>query len=163
MAKKKVTKKKTGRSRGGPKTPEGKKKALTNLSKPWHKGVSGNAKGRPKGSSMSAIMTIMCESHPSHMPAVMKIAKDRGIKITAKSTVGEILNEVIMQGAMAGDPRKLEMLLERVEGKVTQKIKQNMTGELDLGGSTSIDSLKLPLKTRKEVLKAMKEAEKEQE
>jgi hypothetical protein len=75
----------------------------------WKPGQSGNPGGRPKGESLVAMIR-------------RRLAEDHHGK-----TLGEIVVEALIKGAIQGKPQHLKELLDRVEGKVTEK--------LDLSGS----------------------------
>lgn len=113
--------------KGGPTTAAGKKRSLANLKPPWEKGVSANPNGRPKGSSLSTLLKMMCDAPAKSMPSVMAAAKEYGLVMTGTTTIGDVLNQIVVLGAMSGNDKKLELLFERVEGKVTQKIETEVT------------------------------------
>src|SRR5207253_1594274 len=86
-------------------------------------GQSGNPGGRPKGRTVSAILLEV-------------LGRDAG-KGNGR-TVADVLAEVIVKEALGGDFRFAKEVLERTEGKVTDKVEH--TGE---GGSPIAHSLDL--------------------
>ena len=75
--------------------------------KPFQPGQSGNPGGRPKGRSITSILREKLAE-----PAKGKRGK----------TKAEAIADVVIEQALAGDPRFLREILERTEGKVTQTI-----------------------------------------
>ena len=82
--------------------------------KPFKKGQSGNPKGRPKGSLDSA--TIIRKW--------LEAKSEYTNPITKKKELGQLFDEVVIgliAKARKGDARAFEALLDRAEGRVTQK------------------------------------------
>ena len=73
--------------------------------KPFKPGQSGNPGGRPKGTSVSAILN-------------RKLAEEAD----DGRTNAEKVATVILSLALEGDPRFVEMLLQRTEGKVVERV-----------------------------------------
>lgn len=69
----------------------------------WKKGQSGNPGGRPKNESLLSILR-------------RKLQEEHNGK-----TLAEIVVEALLKGAVQGKPEHLKELLNRVEGKVTDK------------------------------------------
>ncbi len=79
--------------------------------KPWPKGVSGNPGGRPRGRSVSARLRALLEG-----TAV------GGKPLPDGKAVANLVAEVILTHALKGDPRFVALLLDRVEGKVKERV-----------------------------------------
>lgn len=89
-------------------------------------GVSGNPKGRPKGSR--TIITIVRE--------MLELRTIRGKPLPNGMTVAESLADVMLVHALKGDFRYVKELLDRVEGKVVDR--HEVTGAE--GGPIEIDA-----------------------
>ena len=74
---------------------------------PWKPGQSGNPKGRPKGSGVTDRL---------------KALLDQPVKDGAEMTVAEALAKAAMKAALKGDHRFFKEILDRTEGKVTDKL-----------------------------------------
>jgi hypothetical protein len=104
-----VSKKKSLRSPLLPKTPDGRgrhPKSLANLTNPgWPKGVSGNPGGRPRKKPLTDALREYLDD-PKNLARVIT-AMDKRIR--------------------KGDIRAIKELIDRVEGKVSQRVE--LTGE----------------------------------
>lgn len=81
---------------------------------PWQPGQSGNPAGRPKGRTVGAILRERLELARDDDPA---------------TPLAERVAEVIVKEALAGDIRFVELLLNRSEGKVPDRIVDETPGE----------------------------------
>lgn len=80
----------------------------------FKRGQSGNPGGRPKGESLvAALRRRLAEEHNG-------------------KTLGEILVEALIKGAVQGKPQHIKEVLDRVEGKVTDKLDLNASGPLTI-------------------------------
>ena len=80
----------------------------------FKKGQSGNPGGRPKGSGVTgALRRLLQEMHQGR-------------------PIEELIAERWLKDALAGKPVSLQMLLERTEGKVTDKLDVNANGPLTI-------------------------------
>ena len=73
-----------------------------NLRPPWKKGESGNPKGRPKGMNVTARLKRILDEN--------------------EGQVSEALAKAIIKAALKGDHKFVTTILDRVEGKVTDKL-----------------------------------------
>ena len=73
----------------------------------WKKGQSGNPKGRPKGTSIERAIKDLLED---------------GIK---GDDIQKALARVAIQKAMGGDFKFYQMVLERIDGKVVDKVEND--------------------------------------
>ena len=78
-----------------------------NLQKPWKKGECGNPKGRPKGSGITD---------------KLKKILDEPAKEGSDMTTAEVLARAAIKAAAKGDHRFFKEILDRVEGKVKDKV-----------------------------------------
>jgi len=87
--------------------------------KPFKKGQSGNPKGKPKG-------TV---SITTHLKRLMnkKISVPELTGSDDKLTVKELIALRLIKDAIDGKHHAQNIILERLEGKVTQKVEQNTT------------------------------------
>jgi len=93
---------------------EEKKKKMPR-GKPWQKGQSGNPKGRPKNErSITAMLR-------NQLDMVADITLEDGTKNTEK-TWAELIVDAVLKGAATGDGRLTKELLDRLEGKVADKV-----------------------------------------
>ena len=94
---------------------------------PFQKGQSGNPGGRPK----SAV------SVTAHIRA--KLAKYADLPDGRRVKRVDALAEKIIEQALAGDPAMIKLVWERVDGKVTDKLKINDQRTSANGVDASID------------------------
>ncbi len=94
----------------------------------WPKGVSGNPGGRPRGRSVSARLRALLEG-----TAV------GGQPLPDGKAVADLVAEVILTHALKGDPRFVALLLDRVEGKVTERVE----AEVNQAGAGRIKIIKV--------------------
>jgi hypothetical protein len=80
----------------------------------FKKGQSGNPGGRPKGSGVTGALRRLLEKAHDGRP------------------IEELIAERWLKDALAGKPVPLQMLLERTEGKVTDKLDVNASGPLTI-------------------------------
>ena len=80
----------------------------------WKPGQSGNPGGRPKGESLTAGLRRRLE------------AEHRG------RTLAEAVIEALVRGAVQGKPQHIKEVLDRVEGKVTDKLDVNAAGPMTI-------------------------------
>lgn len=80
-----------------------------NVATQWKPGQSGNAKGRPP--SLTAKVRKLLDAH-----------QVKGQKIADGREVADLLAEVILSRALKGDMRAVELLWNRIEGKVPDRI-----------------------------------------
>ena len=91
--------------------------SLKNL-KPMNKGTTLNYNGRPKGSKdMTTIMREMLDVRADY-----NIKSDDGTLKKGKKSYKMLIIDRLMKKASNGDLRAVEILLDRLEGKPTQKI-----------------------------------------
>ena len=85
----------------------------------WKPGVSGNPNGRPKiGAALSDLLRAkMDELHP-----------------VAGVPWRDLVVQTIMEKAISGDMRAAELVMERIDGKVSQTL--NLGGKIDWSGMT---------------------------
>jgi hypothetical protein len=81
--------------------------------KPFAPGQSGNPNGRPKGQSLTARLRELLEQD-----------EFQGRAIADGKCVADLLVEAIVAGALAGDTRLIQEVLDRTEGKPKQTIEQ---------------------------------------
>lgn len=81
----------------------------------FKKGQSGNPSGRPKGAKNFATLLKRCLNRPT-------VVQDQGRRRTV--TVKEAFVEQLVQGALAGDNRKMEMLREEIRESEAQAIRR---------------------------------------
>ena len=91
---------------------------------PWLPGQSGNPEGRPKRPD---IAFKLCKELDS-------IEEETGI------TKEEAIAQVITKLAMAGNPKMIEILLDRVYGKVQQDVNINIVPKM-YGQDTPVDDV----------------------
>lgn len=127
---KKNTKLKLPRT-GGPRTAAGKAKVMENLAPPWKKGQSGNPKGRPKGRNITEHFKHILNAPVSYMPHVSSLLEKMDLD-PLKYTVGEAVAYLSIVDVLEGDTRKLEILLNRVEGGITQVLEQTINGKYSI-------------------------------
>ena len=77
----------------------------------WKKGQSGNPKGSPKTSLVSIIRA--------------KLSEEVELKDGKKTTIAEAVIQSLFKQAVKGDMKAINTLLERIDGKVIEKIEQD--------------------------------------
>jgi hypothetical protein len=92
----------------------GKNKGLGNLRAPWKPGESGNPAGRPKKENC---LTSVLKAELSQVPDQLPNSKPN----SAKLTWAQILGAQAIQQAAKGNSPYYKEILDRVEGKVTEK------------------------------------------
>lgn len=110
----------------------------------FKKGESGNPNGRPKGALNTK--TILNK----FLSLVKEDVKNPITKERENMTVAEIMNLSIIAKAIKGDIKAYREILDRLEGKVQQKIDHTTGGEKISG----VDYSKLSLETLKEINEA---------
>ena len=101
---------------------------------PYEKGQSGNPKGRPKGGKNTK--TIIKE----YLKAMTKCTGEDGKDIDISNHEAILLAQLV--NAKGGSVKSAEFLLERLDGKVTDKIEHS--GEIDTGVTINIRKDLLP-------------------
>lgn len=81
----------------------------------WQPGESGNPEGRPPGVSLTATVRRILEERPNG---------------TDEKTYLEHISKRAVLNAMAGKEKTLEMIWERVDGKVTDHLITEHTGSI---------------------------------
>jgi hypothetical protein len=100
-------------SRPGPKTPEGRKRALANL-RPWQKGQSGNPKGRPTyGLVAREWANIMADMNKAELLAIIDDDEAPSAKVAAAQQVMKARN---------GDGQAFDRIADRTEGRPPQAL-----------------------------------------
>jgi hypothetical protein len=101
--------------------------------KPWAKGVSGNPKGRP-ANSVTTWMKRMLDSNYIEFSLKMKRPNQKDVNLEFKldvsksqkgedvSTIGQAIAAVVIQQSLQGDMKAVEIILNRTDGPVTQKL-----------------------------------------
>lgn len=79
--------------------------------KPFAKGRSGNPGGRPAGRSVTARLRELLEA-----------GEIDGRAIKGGKQVADLVAEVLLKGALQGDPKLIAMLLDRTEGKASNSV-----------------------------------------
>jgi hypothetical protein len=108
-----------------------------NPSTQFKPGQSGNPKGRPKGSTLTARILALLEEK-----------KLKGKEVEGGKKVADLLAETIIERAVDGDYRFAELVMNRVEGKVpnkvaigsddtTELVRDYLLGKTDATGPTS--------------------------
>jgi hypothetical protein len=129
VAKKKTVKKKS----------TGKKQSLAELGKPyrWQKGQSGNPNGRPKGQRPVAEQFKKQFDMPATILApVKKRAEDLGID-PRTATIGDVFALSILADAIEGKDTMAKEVINRIDGKVPDIIKNEIINE----AKASLDNL----------------------
>jgi len=96
---------------------------LPPVGKRWQKGVSGNPRGRPK--KRDSLTSILKEE----MGKICLADRER-------RTMGELIVQAMLREALKGNTTALGEIWERVDGKVPQIERLNLTGPL--GGEVKI-------------------------
>jgi Family of unknown function (DUF5681) len=86
-------------------------------------GVSANPGGRPKGRSITARLRDLLEK-----------GEINGKPVRNGEHLADLVAEVIVTKALKGDHRFMQMLIDRVDGKLTQKI--------ELGTDNATDAIR---------------------
>jgi hypothetical protein len=81
------------------------------LRPPWKPGQSGNPNGRPCGPSLTTRLRDLLEGD-----------RVRGKRLKDGKQAVDRLAEAILDGAIDGDPRLIQQLWDRLEGKVPLRI-----------------------------------------
>lgn len=103
------------------------------IGRPFPTGVSGNPKGRPKGTTKTPLADLLKE---------VAGTKHYKIKDTGEMVVAyDVIAETIVDKAVKGDMKAIEFFTERTEGKVTQGVK--LSGALSHGTIPDKDLEKL--------------------
>jgi hypothetical protein len=84
------------------------------LGRPFQKGQSGNPGGRPKGRTISKALRDLLDK-----------AKLEGHSVPKGQHVVDLVARIVLQGALAGDIRFLELLADRTEGKPVPPIEHD--------------------------------------
>lgn len=79
--------------------------------RPWKPGQSGNPKGRPPGQSVT-----------SRLKAALESGTDLDGRPIEDGTLADMLARTIIRHALAGDLGFIRVLLERVEGRVADRV-----------------------------------------
>ena len=105
----------------------------------WKPGQSGNPSGRPKGRTVGDRLNELLGATESTID---------GIEIPEGKDLADMLAEVIVRQALAGDPKFLGMLLDRTEGPVSKLSKIELAAtvateseELSPGLEAALESL----------------------
>ncbi len=88
----------------------------------WKKGQSGNPKGRPKGTSIARAIRALLED---------------GVK---GDDLQKALARVAISRALNGDVRFYQMVLERTDGKVVDKVETDSTVEIVVRYADNVNS-----------------------
>lgn len=116
--KKKATKKASGK--GNPRPVQ---------SKPFKKGVSGNAKGRPKGTpTMTGILKGLLMSNELNVEVCSKMPdqdgnmaeESRKFNVTTDKNFSVAISVALIARAVKGDIEAIKVIFDRVEGKAVQ-------------------------------------------
>ncbi len=95
---------------------EERKYNTQNLTHPkWQPGQTGNPKGRPKGAQ--SITTVLKKIIEKKMDTIDPVTKNKDRK-----KIKEIIALALVGKALKGDVKAIEEILDRLEGKVTQKV-----------------------------------------
>lgn len=103
---------------------EERKYNIENLAPQWRPGQSGNPKGRPKG--IVSITDTLRKVIEKKMETIDPVTKNKDRK-----KIKEIIALALVGKALKGDVRAIQEMLDRLEGKVTQKVEADfpaMTG-----------------------------------
>lgn len=95
-----------------------------NLREPWQAGQSGNPNGRPKGSKNMS--TILREYLECELDGVNPFTGKKE-KLSAK----QIIMLKLIANAMKGDNKSINDILDRLEGKATQKTELSVAKQDD--------------------------------
>ena len=103
----------------------------------FKKGMSGNPKGKPKGISITQYLRELSEQE---IDMAIKDAAGRTVRVErhtrAKALAMRIL-DLAMKGSERAASKYMEIILERVEGKVTQPVE--VKSRIDLSKLTKDD------------------------
>lgn len=103
---------------------EERKYNMENLAPQWQPGQSGNPKGRPKG--IVSITDTLRKVIEKKMETIDPVTKNKDRK-----KIKEIIALALVGKALKGDVRAIQEMLDRLEGRVTQKVEADfpaMTG-----------------------------------
>jgi len=101
---------------------------------PWEKGKSGNPKGRPKaGLAMSELIVKLLEAGPK--AAIRKAIETQPEAVKRKWMVAEAL----VNRAIDGDTKAIQLVLEYMEGKPTQRIEATTESTIMVAHEDTID------------------------
>lgn len=108
---------------------------------PWQSGVSGNPKGRPKGSGLKLddLLNQMLEREIN----IEQIIKDKKVReqlgLGSKARVADAVTAILLRQAFEGKKYALEMLFDRNSGKAKQDVTVNQ-GEVSSMTDAELDA-----------------------
>lgn len=109
-------------------------------------GESGNPEGRPRGKSFKTILEELLDLQATEQDMededIKKVFKDANHKITNKEI---IMAKMILQAKRDPDSRSAERLMNRVDGKPIETVKQSIDVSTEKSIHISIDGKEIDL------------------
>lgn len=104
---------------------------FVNAGKPhrFKKGASANPLGRPKGTSMSNVLKTYLDQAVIEVPHLLRLANKYGILVEGL-LVKDMLAQIMIARSMSGDTMLVKEILDRTEGKVTEKHQHEISPKL---------------------------------